>query len=214
MDLEHSLNKLHLNNNNILECIFQIIINEGTIISKEKLNKIYKFIILKYITIIPQNQNEETIFTYNNDNTDYIIKYSFPILKEVFNQLLKLKKKIENRTALLFSEGSEEGIILEKLIYILLDKNEICFEEKINIEDSIEVDQLFECSQLYIDPYGFKQYKEKENIIELKEEDIFKKLFQYGKNYHIYQHNKIGKAFDGGLLIGKNNKKSFDFLIY
>ena len=214
IDIEHSLNKLHLNNNNILECIFQIIMNEGAIISKEKLNKIYKFIILKYITIIPQNQNDETIFTYNNENTDYIIKYSFPILKEVFNQLLKIKKKIENRKALLFAEGSEEGIILEKLIYLSLDKNEICFEEKINIENSIEVNQLFECSQLYIDPYDFKQYKTKENIIELEEEDIFKNLFQYGKNYHIYLHNKIGKAFDGGLLIGKNNRKSFDLLIY
>jgi hypothetical protein len=95
-----------------------------------------------------------------------------------------------------------------------LDKNEKCFQEKINIENSIEVDQLFECSQLYIDPYDFKQYKAKENIIELKEDDIFKNLFQYGKNYHIYQHNKIGKAFDGGLLIGKNNRKSFDLLIY
>jgi hypothetical protein len=47
-----------------------------------------------------------------------------------------------------------------------LDKNEKCFQEKINIENSIEVDQLFECSQLYIDPYDFKQYKAKENIIE------------------------------------------------
>ena len=62
-----------------------------------------------------------------------------------------------------------------------MDKNEICFEEKINIENSIEVNQLFECSQLYIDSYDFKQYKAKENIIELKEEDIFKKWFQYGK---------------------------------
>ena len=213
-DIEHSLNKLHLKDNNKLECIFQIILNEGEIISKEKLNKIYKFIILKYITIVPQNQNKDNIFKYKNDNTDYIIKYSFPILKEVFNKLLKMKKKVENRNSLIFTEGSEEGIILEKLIYLSLDKDEICFQDEIKIEDSIEVDQIFECSKLYVDPYDFEKYKAKENVIELNDYDIFKKLFKNGKNYHISQHNKVGKIFDGGLLIAKKKKKSFDFLIY
>ena len=213
MDVEHSLNKLHLKDNNKLECIFQIIVNEGEIISKEKLNKIYKFIPLKYISIVPQNKNKDNIFKYNNDNTNYIIKYSFPILKEVFNKLLKMKKKVENRNSLLFTEGSEEGLILEKLIYLSLDKNEICFGDEIKIEDSIEVDQIFECSKLYVDPYDFEKYKAKENVIELNDDDIFKKLFQSGKNYHICQHKKTGKIFDGGLLIAKK-KNSFDFLIY
>ena len=213
LDIENSLNKLNLKNDK-LESILQININEGTIVSREKLKIIYKFLTLKYISIIPQNQKENNIFIYNNDNTEYMIKYSFPVLKEVFKDLLKQAKKTENRKSIIFAEDAEEGILLEKLIYLSLDKNEKCFEEKISIEDSIEVNQLFECSQLYINPVDYQKYSKKENYIDLKEDEILKKIFIYGKSYHIYQHNRNGKKFDGGLLFGKANKNSFDLLIY
>ena len=220
-EMKHSLKKINLGNNTLYGLLI-IMKNEGKELTKSELKDLFKYICLKFMNIIPDNQKEDIFKDYSsNESQKFVIKYSFPILKDIFIMLIKEFKKTEYKQTLLDCNGAEEGYILEKLVYYSFDKNEKVFQEQIEISNSIEIDQVFKCSKIFLDTSEFSSlYNSSNNSINLDKKSILENLIEPNKNYHLYQRNTIGPKFDGALLLSlkKNNNnnqsKEFDTILY
>jgi len=209
-EMKHSLKKINLGNN-ILYGLLIIMKNEGKELTKSELKDLFKYICLKFMKIIPDNQKNDIFKDYSsNESQKFIIKYSFPILRDIFIMLIKEFKKEQYKQILLDCKGEEEeDYILKKLIYYSFDKHEKVFEEE------IEIDQIFEFSKIVLNT---SEFNFSGNSINLNKNFILENLIEPNKNYHLYQRNTNGSKFDGALLFSENKnnnqKKEFDLILY
>ena len=209
-EMKHSLKKINLGNN-ILYGLLIIMKNEGKELTKSELKDLFKYICLKFMKIIPDNQKNDIFKDYSsNESQKFIIKYSFPILRDIFIMLIKEFKKEQYKQILLDCKGEEEeDYILKKLIYYSFDKHEKVFEEE------IEIDQIFEFSKIFLNT---SEFNFSGNSINLNKNFILENLIEPNKNYHLYQRNTNGSKFDGALLFSENKnnnqKKEFDLILY
>ena len=167
----------------------------------------FKYIFLKFITITVFNTKDKYFINFWEEKEEnFIINYSFPIIKSVFRMILKEYKKKEYKQHLIDCTEAEEGYILEHLIYLSLESGERPFVEELKIFKSYEVDQVFCLSKFFVDA------NEKEKLLKSEREDYINGLFEIGKNYHLFQNNENGPMFDGALLISaeKNNIEEED----
>ena len=167
----------------------------------------FKYIFLKFITITVINTKDKYFINFWEEKEEnFIINYSFPIIKSVFRMILKEYKKKEYKQHLIDCTEAEEGYILEHLIYLSLESGERPFVEELKIFKSYEVDQVFCLSKFFVDA------NEKEKLLKSEREDYINGLFEIGKNYHLFQNNENGPKFDGALLISaqKNNIEEED----
>ena len=167
----------------------------------------FKYIFLKFITITVFNTKDKYFINFWEEKEEnFIINYSFPIIKSVFRMILKEYKKKEYKQHLIDCTEAEEGYILEHLIYLSLESGERPFVEELKIFKSYEVDQVFCLSKFFVDA------NEKEKLLKSEREDYINGLFEIGKNYHLFQNNENGPKFDGALLISaqKNNIEEED----
>ena len=167
----------------------------------------FKYIFLKFITITVFNTKDKYFINFWEEKEEnFIINYSFPIIKSVFRMILKEYKKKEYKQHLIDCTEAEEGYILEHLIYLSLESGERPFVEELKIFKSYEVDQVFCLSKFFLDA------NEKEKLLKSEREDYINGLFEIGKNYHLFQNNENGPKFDGALLIStqKNNIEEED----
>ena len=156
----------------------------------------FKYIFLKFITITVINTKDKYFINFWEEKEEnFIINYSFPIIKSVFRMILKEYKKKEYKQHLIDCTEAEEGYILEHLIYLSLESGERPFVEELKIFKSYEVDQVFCLSKFFVDA------NEKEKLLKSEREDYINGLFEIGKNYHLFQNNENGPKFDGALLI-------------
>ena len=226
--IKNSIKKLNIENE-VIYGLLIVMYNINKKIDKAKLKSLFKYIFLKYITITPFNKKEKNFINFwEEEEKDFILNYSFPIIKSVFRMVLKEYKKKEYKQHLIDCTEAEEGYVLEHLIYLSLESGEKPFMEKLNIFKSYEIDQVFCLSKFYLDE------SEKEKLLNSNRADYIKGLFEKGKNYHLYQKNESGPKFDGALLISthkniieeednkinleENNsddtKKEYDLIIY
>ena len=226
--IKNSIKKLNIENE-VIYGLLIVMYNIKKQIDKDKLKSLFKYIFLKYITITPFNKKEKNFINFWEDKEEnFILNYSFPIIKSVFIMILKEYKKKEYKQRLIDCTEAEEGYVLEHLIYLSLESGEKPFKEELNIFKSYKVDQVFCLSKFYLDA------SEKEKLLKSKREDYINSLFEIGKNYHLYQNNENGPKFDGALLISthkniieeednkinleENNsddtKKEYDLIIY
>ena len=167
----------------------------------------FKYIFLKFITITVINTKDKYFINFWEEKEEnFIINYSFPIIKSVFRMILKEYKKKEYKQHLIDCTEAKEGYILEHLIYLSLESGERPFVEELKIFKSYEVDQVFCLSKFFVDA------NEKEKLLKSEREDYINGLFEIGKNYHLFQNNENGPKFDGALLISaqKNNIEEED----
>ena len=202
-EIKKSIKKLGIENE-VVYGLNMIMINMEKKISKELLKELFRFILMKFISIEPISKNDNTFIDYYNleDNNNFILKYSFPLLYEIFKMIFKEYRQECYHQNLVICKGSEEGNILENIVYSALDTGETQFKEKIKIEKSYEIDQILYCSKMYIDPIEI--IFDKERTIFVSEEKYIKSLFKEGKNYHLSQKNQSGQYFDGALLLSRN----------
>ena len=204
-DIRKSITKLNIENQ-VIYGLLKVMYNINKKIDKDKLKSLFNYIFLKYITITPTNTNENYFINFWEEKEEnYILNYSFPIIKSVFDMILKEYKKKEYRQRLIDCTEAEEGSILKHLIYLSLDSGEKPFKDELKIFKSYEVDQTFCLSKIFVD------INEKEKVLKTEKEDYINDLFEIGKNYHLCQKNENG-PFDGALLISvqKNNIKEED----
>ena len=206
--VKHSLNKLNLGEFKLL-ALLRIIEFQNKIIDKKKLKELFHFIIYKFIYIIPlsneNNYNENIIIDYSKKYDKFKIKYSFPIIKIVFEKLIKEYKQVHYNQTLIFANDAEEGYILEHLIYSSLDTAQTVFKENYNIKYSYKIDQLFQCTKLYIDSENYF-FETDKDIKKIDEQEFIDSLFEAGQAYHFSQKNTNGKKFDGAILIPLRRK--------
>ena len=102
------------------------------------------------------------------------------MIKIVFEKLIKEYKQAHYNQTLIFANDSEEGYILEHLIYTSLDTGEKVFKEKYNIKYSYEIDQLYQCTKLYIDSENYF-FETGNDIKEINEQIFIDSLFETGQ---------------------------------
>ena len=95
-----------------------------------------------------------------------------------------------------------------------MDTGQTVFKENYKIKYSYKIDQLFQCTKLYIDSenYFFETGKD---IKKMDEQQFIDSLFETGYAYHFSQKNINGKKFDGAILIplrrkNKENKNDYN----
>ena len=205
-DIKKTIKKLNIENR-VIYGLLKVMYNINKKIDKDKLNSLFDYIFLKFITITPNNTNEKYFINFWKEKEEhFVLNYSFPIIASVFKMILKEYKKKEYKQRLIECTEAEEGYILEHLIYLSLDSGEEPFKEKLKILKSYKVDQIFCLSKIFVDS------NEKEKVLKTNKNDYIDGLFEIGKNYHLYQKNENAPKFDGALLISdqKNNIEEGD----
>ena len=195
-EIKISIKKLKIENQ-ISYGLLQIMYNIGKDLDKLKLKSLFQYIFLKFLLIEPKKEQNFIDFWEMKEDI-FTLNYSFPMLKYIFIMILKEYKKIQYRQQLIECNNAEEGYILEHLVYLSLDEGENPFFEKLKIHNSYEIDQVFQCSKLYIDNFTINKNKLQLNC---SKEEYINSLFKRGKNYHLFQHHENGPHFDGALLI-------------
>ena len=205
-DVRKSIKKMNIENE-VIYGLLIVMYNIKKKIDKAKLKSLFKYIFLKFITITVINTKDKYFINFWEEKEEnFIINYSFPIIKSVFRMILKEYKKKEYKQHLIDCTEAEEGYILEHLIYLSLESGERPFVEELKIFKSYEVVQVFCLSKFFVDA------NEKEKLLKSEREDYINGLFEIGKNYHLFQNNENGPKFDGALLISaqKNNIEEED----
>ena len=198
--IRKSIKKMNIENE-VIYGLLMVMYNINKKIDKAKLKSLFKYIFLKFVTITPFNTKDKYFINFWEEKEEnFILNYSFPIIKSVFRMILKEYKKKEYKQHLIDCTEAEEGYILEHLIYLSLESGERPFIEELKIFKSYEVDQVFCLSKFFVDS------NEKEKVLNSKREDYINGLFEIGKNYHFFQKNENGPKFDGALLISTQKK--------
>ena len=201
------LSKISNTENKLHKIVKNIINHQGRDIDYNTMERIYKYLPLKYI--IP-HKKEENI---------YIYKYTFPFIEKVLTNILD--NSINEIYLDLFENSQNSGDLgwnFEKLVKNFFKLDSIPFPDlNIKIKQEIKVDSIFDFKALTIKTSLSNkniEIKNNEYIYNIKNNDekhsLCKSLINDG--IIVINQNPCGESYDGALLIpNKNNNKKNDF---
>ena len=207
---EYILSRIGSSDSKVYKIVKEIINNEGRDIDKNKMERIYRYLPLKYI--IPLKKKDNT----------YTFKYSFPFIQKVLNNILQ---NSTNEIHLDLLENSQKadnvGWNFEHLVKNFFKIDSIPFPDlNMKIKQEIQVDSIFDFKSLTINTtlsdknIGIKKneyiYKIKNN----EEKHSLCKNLIIKDGIIVINQKPCGESYDGALLVpNKNGKNEFSMLL-